>query len=224
MLGDILLINDLHKSAAQSLMEYLLPRRDKKLQKDQNYKYIVAISGESGAGKSELSHSLAMLLKTHNIRVKVIHADNYYNIPPLLRKEWRLNHGLEVIGPQEYNWDLLRKNIQEFKNDSIASVPCIDIVSDQIDELITDFQKIHVLIIDGLYAIKVPDADLRVFIELTYEETKMMQLMRGKEQNDEHRMLILEREHIGVLSLKPLANLLVTKSYEVVPVKRRKNS
>lgn len=224
MLGDILLINDLHKSAAQSLMEYLLPRRDKKLQKDQNYKYIVAISGESGAGKSELSHSLAMLLKTHNIRVKVIHADNYYNVPPLLRKEWRLNHGLEVIGPQEYNWDLLRKNIQEFKNDSIASVPCIDIVSDQIDELITDFQKIHVLIIDGLYAIKVPDADLRVFIELTYEETKMMQLMRGKEQNDEHRMLILEREHIGVLSLKPLANLLVTKSYEVVPVKRRKNS
>jgi uridine kinase len=224
MLGDILLINDLHKSAAQSIVEYIVPHRDKKLQKDSNYKYIVAISGESGAGKSELSHSLAMILKTHNIRVKVMHADNYYNIPPLLRKEWRLNHGLEVIGPQEYNWDLLRKNIQEFKNDSIASIPCIDIVSDQIDELITDFQKIHVLIIDGLYAIKVPDADLRVFIELTFEETKMMQLMRGKEQNDEYRTQILEREHIGVLSLKPLANLLVTKSYEVVPVKRRKTS
>jgi len=220
MLGDILLINDLHKAAAKEILNYVITDRDKKLEADPNYKYIVAISGESGAGKSELSHSLALLLKSQNVRVKVIHADNYYRIPPLLRKEWRLNKGLNVIGPNEYDWSLLQKNITEFKEDMIARIPCIDIIPDQVDELTTDFQKINVLIIDGLYAIKAKDIDLKVFIELTYLETKMMQLMRGKEEVDEHRVNILEREHMGVMSLKPLAHLLVNKNYDVLPVKK----
>ena len=220
MLGDILLINDLHKAAAKEILNHVLADRDKKLEANANYKYIVAISGESGAGKSELSHSLALLLKSQNVRVKVIHADNYYKIPPLLRKEWRLNKGLNVIGPNEYDWSLLQKNITEFKEDMIARIPCIDIIPDQVDELVTDFQKINVLIIDGLYAIKAKDIDLKVFIELTYLETKMMQLMRGKEEVDEHRVNILEREHMGVMSLKPLAHLLVNKNYDVLPVKK----
>ncbi|HDP54840.1 MAG TPA: uridine kinase, partial [Bacteroidetes bacterium] len=209
-----------HKAAAKGILSYVVADRDKKLEADPYYKYIVAISGESGAGKSELSHSLALLLKSQNIRVKVIHADNYYKIPPLLRKEWRLNKGLNVIGPNEYDWSLLQKNIAEFKEDMIARIPCIDIIPDQVDELTTDFQKINVLIIDGLYAIKAKSVDLKVFIELTYLETKMMQLMRGKEDVDEYRISILEREHMGVMSLKPLANLLVNKNYDVLPVKK----
>ncbi|PKP36388.1 MAG: uridine kinase [Bacteroidetes bacterium HGW-Bacteroidetes-15] len=216
MLGDILLINELHKAAAQSLLEVVTADREKKLSQDPNYKYIIAISGESGAGKSELSHSLALLLKGLNIRVKVIHADNYYGVPPLLRKEWRIEQGLNVIGPNEYDWDLLHKNIREFKEDMIARIPCIDIIPEQTDELITDFQKINLLIVDGLYAIKANEVDLRIFIELTYKETKMMQLMRGKEEVDEFRSKILEREHVGVMSLRPLANIIINKNYDVV--------
>jgi uridine kinase len=217
MLGDVLLINDLHKHAAQQILDYMMPIRDEKLVQDPDYKFIVGISGESGAGKSELSHSLALLLKAKNIRVKVIHADNYYKIPPLLRKEWRLSKGLNVIGPNEYDWDLLNKNIKEFKEDMIARIPCIDIIPEQVDDLITDFQKINLLIIDGLYAIKANQVDLKVFLELTYLETKMMQLMRGKEEVDEYRTKILEREHMGVMSLKPLAELYVDKNYDVKP-------
>ena len=215
MLGDILLINDLHKAAAQQILNHLLPLRDEKLKADPNYKYVIAISGESGAGKSELSHSLGLLLKSQHMRVKVLHADNYYEIPPLLRKEWRLSKGLSIIGPNEYDWDLLNKNIWEFKEDMIARLPCVDIIPEQVDELVTDFQKINVLIVDGLYAIKAKHIDLKVFIDLTYKETKMMQLMRGKEDVDELRTKILEREHMGVLSLKPLADLIIGKSYEV---------
>ncbi|MDX9770649.1 MAG: hypothetical protein RBT19_09810 [Tenuifilaceae bacterium] len=215
MLGDVLLINDLHKAAAQQILDHLIPLREEKLAQDPDYKFIVGISGESGAGKSELSHSLALLLKAMNIRVKVIHADNYYKVPPLLRKEWRLSKGLNVIGPNEYDWDLLHKNIKEFKEDMIARIPCIDIIPEQADELITDFQKINLLIIDGLYAIKADNIDLKIFIELTYLETKMMQLMRGKEEVDEFRTKILEREHMGVISLRPLAHLIVDKNYDV---------
>ena len=220
MLGDVLLINDLHKAAAESIMERVLADKEKKESIDADYKYVVAISGESGAGKSELSHSLALLLKAMDIRVKVLHTDNYYLVPPLLRKEWRMTNGLKSVGMDEYDWGLVNRNIKDFKENRETIMPCIDIIPDQIDKLITDFHKIHLLVIDGLYAIKTDNVDLRVFIELTYHETKMSQLMRGKELTDEFRLQVLEREHINVQSLKPMADLLVDRNYDVVEVSK----
>lgn len=211
-----MLINDLHKSAAQAIMERVIADKKSKEEKDPDYKYVVAISGESGAGKSELSHSLALALKAQGIRVKVLHTDNYYLVPPLLRKEWRMTNGIESVGIDEYDWSLVNRNIADFKENRETIMPCIDIVPDQIDKLITDFMKIHLLVIDGLYAINTENVDLRVFIELTYHETKMSQLMRGKEPQDEFRLQVLEREHINVMSLKPKADLLVNRNYDVV--------
>jgi len=214
MLGDILLIQETHKKAAAEIKRIMMKDCGTK---EKGYKYIVAIAGESGSGKSELSHSLAKLLKPEKIRVKIIHTDNYYKIPPLLRNEWRKTQGLESIGIDEYDWNLIHQNIREFKEDREAMMPCIDIIPEQVDKLITDFKKVDVLVVDGLYAIKTDHIDLRVFIDLTYHETKMTQIIRGKEPMNEWRAKVLEREHINVSSLKPLADLIVNKNYEVVP-------
>src|SRR5210317_2605687 len=112
MLGDILLINDMHKDAAQTLYERIQEARESL---DERYRYIVGISGESGSGKSELAHALGKLLKENHIRVKVIHTDNYYKIQPLLREEWRRNKGFDKIGIDEYDWIKLHKTIRDFK-------------------------------------------------------------------------------------------------------------
>ncbi|MBL7111453.1 MAG: uridine kinase [Bacteroidales bacterium] len=213
MLGDVLLIQEVHKLAAKEIKRYALHALSKK---KKGYKYIVALSGESGAGKSELSHSLAKFLKEENIRVKVIHTDNYYKVPPLLRNEWRRTHGLKSVGTSEYDWSLIHRNIKEFKEDREAMMPCIDIIPDQVDKLITDFKKIDFLVVDGLYAIKTKGIDIRVFIDLTYHETKMMQLARMKETQDEWRMKVLEQEHQNVLALKQSADLIIDKSYDVI--------
>ena len=94
-------------------------------------------------------------------------------------------------------------------------IPCIDLIPEQVDKLITDFSKIDLLILDGLYAISAPDIDLRVFIDLTYHETKINQIIRMKEALSDFRLAILEREHQAVVSLKPKADLIVDKSYQV---------
>ncbi len=214
MLGDILLIQETHKKAAARIKEVMMKDC---ANKEKGYKYIVAISGESGSGKSELSHSLAKLLKPEKIRVKVLHTDNYYKVPPLLRTEWRRTQGLKSIGIDEYDWNLIHQNIREFKEDREAMMPCIDIIPEQIDKLITDFRKVDMLVVDGLYAIKTDHVDLRVFIDLTYHETKMTQIIRSKEPMNEWRAQVLEREHLNVSSLKPMADLIVNKNYEVVP-------
>jgi len=213
MLGDVLLINDMHKEAAQAIFEHM---NEMCTHKDERYRCVVAISGESGSGKSELAHSLGKLLKESNIRVKVIHTDNYYKIQPLLREEWRRNKGFDKIGIDEYDWVKIKKTIRDFKEEQECMIPCIDLIPEQVDKLITDFSKIDMLIIDGLYAIQAPDIDLRVFIDLTYHETKINQIIRMKEAMSDFRLMILEKEHQAVASLKPLADLIVDKSYRVV--------
>jgi uridine kinase len=215
MLGDVLLINEKHKSAAESIYGYL---KEKVSKKKKGYRFIVAISGESGAGKSELSHSLALLLKAQGQRVKILHTDNYYKIAPNIRTEWRKENGLKKVGYKEYDWKLLNRNIKEFKEGREALMPCVDIVSKQIDKLITDFSEIDILVVDGLYAIKIKDIDLRVYIDLTYHDTKEKRGSRGKESNDEFRFQVLEMEHQNMLLLKPNADLIVNKNYEIEEV------
>ncbi len=215
MLGDVLLINDQHKSAAKAILERVLFDMDLLEGEEEKSKFVVAISGESGAGKSEISHSLAVLLKALNIRVKILHTDNYYRVHPLDRREHRISNNFESVGVDEYDWMALQQNIDDFRNNRKVTVPCIDIITDDVDQLNTDFSNIQVLVIDGLYAIRTEGVDLRVFIDLTYHETKLNQLLRQKEPTDGYRWSVLEREHHHVRSLMHLADLHVDKNYQV---------
>jgi uridine kinase len=209
MLGDVLLIEDKHRNAGEAIIRRILENK-----KD---KFMVGISGESGSGKTELAHVIAKGLRKHGIFAKPLHIDNYYHVLPLERTEWRKKHGIEnVVGYGEYDWDTLYRNIDAFKNNKETTMPCVDLVTEQVDHLITNFKGIDMLIIDGLYAIKTDGLDLRIFIELTYHETKKAQVVRGKEPQNEYRMAVLEQEHRMVQALKPMADILISKEYEVL--------
>ncbi|HED30468.1 MAG TPA: adenylyl-sulfate kinase [Prosthecochloris aestuarii] len=220
MLSDILLIGEQHRQAACEIASHVVLQRDGRLAGDPGYRFMVAVSGESGAGKSELSHALARELKTHGMRVKVLHTDNYYKVEPSLRRCHREETGFAGVGMDEYDWEQLNRNIDDFRNGRQALMPCIDILTDEVDMLTTDFSRIDVLVIDGLYAIGIGDVDLRVFIDLTYHETRKSQLLRGKEKTGSHRREVLEREHRSVRSLRHLSDLLVDASFSVREAER----
>ncbi|MDO8896215.1 MAG: hypothetical protein Q7V19_01095 [Bacteroidales bacterium] len=208
MLGDVLLIGEKHQKAGEAIIEMILSQRKPKM--------MVAISGESGSGKTELAHVIAKGLRKHGIMAKPLHIDNYYRIHPLERTEWRKSNGIQnVVGPGEYDWDTILRNISEFKAGTTSTGPCVDLVTEQIDQLTTDYSGIDMIIIDGLYAIKAPDVDLRIFIELTYHETKKAQVVRGKEPQNEYRMEVLEKEHQEVQKLKPTADIFINMDYQV---------
>lgn len=214
MLGDILIIQEKHKKAGAQIVEKILKQK-----KD---KFILAISGESGSGKTELAHVIAKDLRKHGIFAKPVHSDNFYNTHPLKRRKWRTKEGIEnVVGYNEYLWDDIERVIDDFKNDRISEMPCVDLVTEQVDKLTTDFREVDILIVDGLYAIKTKDIDLRIFIDLTYLETKDKHTKdsRGKEVMDEERWATLAQEHKMVVSLKPLADLIIDKDYNVIVVK-----
>ncbi|ABB22942.1 uridine kinase [Pelodictyon luteolum DSM 273] len=175
----------------------------------------MAISGESGSGKSELSHALAQDLKKAGEQPKILHTDNYYRVAPSERLALRIADNFKHVGVGEYDWDLLKSNIGDFRSGRMSLMPCIDIVSGQLDRLITDFSKVDVLVVDGLYALGIKDADLCVYIDLTWRETRKNQALRGKESDDLYRLRVLEKEHEDVLAFRYRADLIIDHDYLV---------
>ncbi|MFX1255232.1 MAG: uridine kinase [Promethearchaeota archaeon] len=206
MLGDVLLITEKHKKAAKQIVE--------KISSFKLDKYTIAIGGESGSGKSEVSHMVSKLLKKKGVLAKILHTDDYYKTLPQERTEWRKTHGIESIGYTELDWDLINTNIDDFKKNRESTMPCIDLLTDQVDTLITNFEGISVLILDGLFCLKAA-VDLKIHIDLTYQDTKKAQIVRGKEPQTEFRLKVLKKEHEVVQSLKPLADLIITRDFDV---------
>lgn len=212
MLGDVLLITENHKKVAKQILSHL-----DELSGD---KIVLAIGGESGSGKTEIAHEIARNLKIRKTPAKVMHIDNYYLTSPVERTPWRKEHGLESIGYTEYNWEIINQNLKEFRQDqNQVTMPCIDLLTDQEDQLITSFEGLKYLIIEGLYAIQA-EADLKILIDLTYHETKKAQFERGKELPTEYRWQVLQREHEVIQSLRDRADLFVTKEYSIVSAEK----
>lgn len=207
MLGDILLIAEKHEKAGAQIVARL-----NEIDAD---KVVVAIGGESGSGKSELAHVVARALKDQERLTKILHIDNYYKIRPQDREAWRKENGIESVGLGEIDWELLDEHLDAFRAGKEVVMPCIDLLTDQIDELRTDFAPISVVIVDGLYPLHV-EADMRILIDLTYLDTKKAQVLRGKEPQNEYRRSVLEQEHKVVQGLRPLANYLVTPEFDLV--------
>jgi uridine kinase len=123
-----------------------------------------------------------------------------------------------VVGYNEYLWDEIKQVIKDFVKGRKSFMPCVDLITEQVDILGTNFKKVDMLVMDGLYAIKTKKADLRFYINLTYQETKSKHVkdIRGKEVMDEGRWATLEQEHKVVSSLKPKADYLITADFDVV--------
>lgn len=201
MKEDLLFINKQHESTAQTIFE--------KVMEERREKYIIAVSGESESGKSEISHVLGRLLRKKGVRAKIINMDSFYRVPPLERRAWRQKHGVESIGHNEYDWKTINRIIHEFKAGSVSDMPYADVISNQLDRLTTDFSEIELLIINGLYSIKVKEADLKVFIEVSYEETTGTQRRKDIEEMDAWRMKELQREHEVIETIRGEANYFV---------------
>jgi len=209
MLEDVLLIEEKHRKVAAGIVEEIL--------KNKKPKYVVAISGESGSGKSELTHLVAKGMRKYGIFAKPIHLDNFFKSLPLERRDWRQKNGVDrVVGLGEIDWEAVQQTVEDFKNGRKSNMPCVDLVTEQVDRITTDFAGIEMIVVDGLYGINTEGVDLRVFIELTYLETKKAQTSRGKEKSDDLRMLVLKAEHKAVQSLKPKADFLVNMDYQLV--------
>jgi len=205
MLHDLITITPRHENAARMILDRVLELRDENARN----KIIITVSGEVGTGKSTVSTALGLMLKKRDIRSKIMDLDDYYKVPPLERRKWRLEKGIDSIGYDEYDWEKVERNISDFKESKVSVMPCVDLITRYIDELTTSFKGVDILLINGLYSLKIEEADLKVFIEMTYDETRDAQKYSQKEDFDAYRLQVLQREHEVVQSLKSNADFYI---------------
>ena len=210
MLSDVLYINDTQRNSAKDIYDIVEKTRN-------NQRFVIAIGGESGCGKTVLAYCICYEYKLHKLKSKPLHTDNYYLVLPEIRTQWRREHGLSSIGANEYDWKTLNNNISSFYKGNIAyNMPCVELLTDTVDKLTTDFQNINILVVEGLYALKVENADIRIYIDIPFQETTKAQIMRGKEPQTPFRTSVLQREHEEVTQTKPLADIIIDRQWHIV--------
>ena len=201
MQNQVITITEKHHAAARIIFDRVMSERTPK--------YIVTVTGEVGTGKSTVSLLLAKLLKEEGIKVKIMDLDNYYKIAPLERKAWRKKNGVDKVGLDEYNWEKIYQNIQDFKQGNKTTMPLVDMMTDYVDEVTTDFEGIDLLIIKGLYSIKCKESKLKVFIELSYQEAINKNLYIPMEITDDFRIEVMKKEQEVVQHLKKDADFFI---------------
>ena len=172
-------------------------------------KFIISIAGEVSSGKSTLAYLLGRKLKMEGIKTKILDLSDFYSVPPIERRAYREKNGIESVGVEEYNWEKIESTIIKFKKGQIETLPLVDLLTDQVDEITTNFKDVQVLIISGLYAFYCKHVDYKIFMELTYRETYEAQEYTGKEVMDSFRRKILETEHIAVQKQKNDADVYI---------------
>lgn len=202
MQNDVFHIKDNHIQAAEMVFNEIF-------EKAEGGKFIITIAGEVSSGKTTLAYLLGRMMKMKGIKSKVLDLVDFYKVPPIERRAYREKNGLETIGVDEYDWNKIELTLKSFREGHSVELPLVDLLTDEVDTVQTDFKNVQVLIISGLYAFSCKDVDYKIFMELTYRETYEAQKYTGKEVMDSFRQKILEKEHKAVQKQKNDADIYI---------------
>jgi len=214
MRGDILILEDYHRSAAEKIVQKIIGEI-----KSQKRRFIITIAGESGSGKSETAKAIQDAFNIKGIKAEIIGQDDYFVLPPHTNDAKR-RVDPHWLGPHvEVKMDLLEQNIIDaIKGNASITKPLVDYPNDAILEEDLDITGVEVLIVEGTYTSLLRNVDKRIFITRTHEETlsHREKRNRGNEVGDLFIEGILKIEHKIIAGHKQLANIIITKAYEVI--------
>ena len=176
---------------------------------------VIAIAGESGSGKSVTASSLALALSADGVRAAVLHQDDYFVRPPRANHAHR-THDLSSVGPQEVNGALLQSHVAAFRagRDGVA-VPRVDYPTDSFQVGEMDFAAVAVLVVEGTYALRLVDSDIRIFLEATHDDTRERRRIRNRDIDAPIIDQILAIEHEIIGAQRELAQIVVDRDFNV---------
>ena len=189
-------------------------------------KVIFAAGGESGTGKSEIAYLVREILKEQEVPTVEWSFDNAYVTTPEEREKKRAEDYDNNVGLNEMNRPKIEEVMSCFEQDKPVTVPIIVINKDgsrPIKEITLNMEDKKVLILDGLYAalvgeIKTVESKATHIIAMNEKKFNLdAQKERGKEEVNEHRMKVLERECSAARSLWPHVTHKIAEDWKVTP-------
>ncbi len=205
MEGDKLLIETHHTARAAELCEHIAANPLRPL--------VVTVAGESGAGKSETGSEIARILSESGIRAEVLQQDDYFVFPPKTNHEMRRKN-IDQVGLYEVKLGLMDANLRAFKqgHDPIYQ-PHVNYDADTISMTERSLHGVEVLIAEGTYTTTLQFADVRIFIERNYDDTREHRKARGRDAEDDFIDDVLRREHAIIREHKSRADFVIARDF-----------
>ncbi len=212
MKGDKLIIEEYHRRAAGRIAAILEPEI-----RQAAGRFIITIAGESGSGKSETAAALSEALAGLGIGNVILQQDDYFVYPPKTNERMR-RQNIDWVGVSEVHLDRLDANLADIRTGR-ASIdkPLVDFDADLIAEetIALSGDSVSAIIVDGTYTTLLANVDRRVFIDRSNVDTRGDRLRRAREAQDGFLEQVLDIEHNIISSHKSLADIVITRDYEV---------
>jgi uridine kinase len=177
---------------------------------------VVGIAGESGSGKSVTATGLARALTTAGAATGVVHQDDYFLRPPRANHARRLRD-LASVGPQEVDLARIERHVADFRagRDGVLA-PVVDYPGDRFLARRRDFSQLAVLVVEGTYALRLADLDVRVFLAATHAETAERRRLRARDPHEPIVDRVLGIEHALVAPQRARAHVVIDRDFRIV--------
>jgi uridine kinase len=210
MRGDIILVGEEHRRAAGIIVDRLIdtikasPRR-----------FTITVAGESGSGKSETGQAIAETLEQRGVHAVVLQQDDYYVLPPRFNDAAR-RANFAWVGTTEGRLDLLDAHLQAAQEGAAEITKPLVVYEHNtiIDETVA-LDGADVVIAEGVYTSLCSHVDYRVFIARNRLETMEHRMRRAREAFDPFIEQVLVEEHEIISQHRPMADVIITRDYDV---------
>lgn len=210
MRGDIIIVEDHHRSAAEAIVTGILDAVQASRRR-----YTITVAGESGSGKSETAQAIAEAFEPHGIVSAIYQQDDYFVHPPKTNDRTR-RANIRWVGPTEVRLDLLDAHLREAQAGAeTVNKPLVLYAEDRIDEETVDLRGTKVVIAEGTYTSLLEHVDTRVFIARNRLETMEHRQKRGREEFDPFIEEVLTIEHDIISPHRERADVIITRDYDV---------
>lgn len=177
---------------------------------------VIAVAGESGSGKSVTAVCLAQELSWCGHVAEVVHQDDYFLRTPAANHAHRVAD-LSSVGPQEVDFDRLRAHIAAFRRgENGVAAPRVDYAADCFDTHQRDFRPVRILVVDGTYVLANVDADIRVFLEATSDDTRERRNLRNRDIISPVVDQVLAIEHPIIAAQRGVADIVIDRDFRIV--------
>jgi uridine kinase len=210
MKGDIILVGEEHKEAAERIVEKLFDEISRS-----GRRYTMTVAGESGSGKSETARALADTLGERDVKAAVLQQDDYYVLPPRSNDNAR-RANFCWVGTTEVRIDLLDEHLAFVREGADSLVkPLVIYAENMITEETISLDGVEVVIAEGVYTSLCQNVDRRIFIARNRLETMEHRMRRGREEFDSFIEDVLKTEHEVISQHRAMADVVITRDYDV---------
>lgn len=210
MRGDVIIVEDHHRRAAETIAAMLADVVAGRMRRT-----TISVAGESGSGKSEMGAALVEAFEHVGIGGVVLGQDDYFVLPPRSNDRAR-RADITLVGPNEVLLDLLDEHLAKARSGaSSIHKPLVVYAADAIEHETISLVAARVVVAEGTYTTLLRNVDARVFIARNRLETMDARIRRAREPVDPFIEEVLKIEHEIIAAHRALADVILDRDYGV---------